>query len=118
MLEAEGIQDALPLVLPEPRPIVSTSRKGGLDESFRRFHEANPHVYAALRIVALHAAHRGRQVGMKAVYERVRWEYQVQTARQEDAYKLNNNYTSRYARLLMEQEPELAGFFETRRLHT
>lgn len=117
MHDAEGIQDSLPLVLPEPRPIVPTSRKGGLDESFRRFHEANPHVYDALRLVALHAARRGRRVGIKAIYERVRWEYQVQTARQEDAYKLNNNYTSRYARLLMENEPELAGFFEIRKLH-
>lgn len=118
MHEAEGIQDALPLTLPAPVPIVPTSRKGGLEEDFSRFHAANPHVYQALRQVALHAARRGRKVGIKAIYERVRWEYQVETSRQEDAYKLNNNYTSRYARLLMENEPDLAGFFETRRLHT
>ena len=29
-------------------------------------------------------------------------------------FKLNNNYRSFYSRLLMEQEPELAGYFETR----
>ena len=115
MLEAEGIQDALPLVLPRPEPITPTDRRGSIDESFMRFHAANPHVYRALRQVALHAAARGKRVGMKAVYERVRWEYSVETAG--DPYQLNNNYTSRYARLLMENEPQLAGFFETRRLH-
>jgi hypothetical protein len=31
-----------------------------------------------------------------------------------DRWKLNNNYTAHYARLVMNQEPDLAGFFETR----
>jgi hypothetical protein len=31
-------------------------------------------------------------------------------------FKLNNNYSSRYARILMDEEPELAGFFQTREL--
>lgn len=31
-----------------------------------------------------------------------------------DKYKLNNNYTRHYSRLLMSREPELEGFFEVR----
>lgn len=36
------------------------------------------------------------------------------TERFGDEYKLNNDYRAFYARLLMANEPELAGFFETR----
>lgn len=34
---------------------------------------------------------------------------------QGDEYRLNNVYTAFYARLLMDNEPELQGFFETRK---
>jgi hypothetical protein len=37
----------------------------------------------------------------------------LQTSGDED-YKLNNNFTSRYARLLMQHNADLAGFFEIR----
>lgn len=99
--------------IPPPQPVVGTDRRGGLQASFDRFHAANPHVYTALRYVALWCVRNGRKMGMKAIYERVRWEYSVQT--DEEPYRLNNNYTAYYARLLMADEPELAGYFETRR---
>jgi hypothetical protein len=35
-----------------------------------------------------------------------------------DDFKLNNDFTSRYARLLMQSEPELDGFFEVRELRS
>jgi hypothetical protein len=99
--------------MPEPQPIAGVSRKGGIEAAFTRFHEANPHVYTAVRYVALWAVKNGRKLGMKAIYERVRWEYNLQTA--DEPYRLNNNYTAHYARLLMEQEPELVGYFEIRK---
>lgn len=75
--------------------------------------EANPHVYEALRRFALEAKRAGRErLGMKALYERVRWYTAVES--QGEPWKLNNSYTAFYARLLMQNEPELAGFFETR----
>jgi len=45
----------------------------------------------------------------------LRWERAMKTTDQTE-WKLNNNYTSRYARLIMEQEPDLEGFFVTRGL--
>ena len=33
-----------------------------------------------------------------------------------ETYELNNNYHSRYARLIMQKEPGLAGIFDTREL--
>lgn len=81
---------------------------------FAEYHAANPQIYAALRRFALEAKRAGRErLGMKALFERVRWYTEVEA--HGDNFKCNNNYTAHYARLLMEQEPELAGFFETRR---
>lgn len=83
------------------------------EDRFREYHEANPHVYAALRKFALEARSCRRRMGMKAIVERARWETTV-TARQ-SSFKLDNTMTSFYARLLMDLEPALRGFFETRR---
>jgi hypothetical protein len=52
--------------------------------------------------------------GIKAIVEVVRFHRALETT--DPDFKLNNNYSSRYARILMDQEPELAGFFQTREL--
>lgn len=89
--------------------------KPTIEELFLAFHSANPNVYAALCRLARQAVAKGRKrVGMKMLFEVVRWEVFLTT--QKDEFKLNNNYTARYARLIMEQEPDLAGVFETREL--
>ena len=94
--------------------IVSINAHGmTLEQRFNAFHQANPHVYANLRCLALDAKRKGRQVGIKMLYEVLRWQYAMQTTDDSD-FKLNNSYTSFYARLLMEREPELQGYFETR----
>jgi hypothetical protein len=65
-----------------------------------------PSLFAALPPIA--------RYGIKALFEVLRYEYSVQT--QGDEFKLNNSYTSRYARMLMRQHADLDGFFETREL--
>jgi hypothetical protein len=81
---------------------------------FAEYHAANPQVYLALRRFALEARRAGRdRMGMKALFERVRWFTEVETTG--DSFKVNNSYTAHYARLLMACEPELIGFFETRK---
>lgn len=85
-----------------------------IEERFAAFHGRNPQVYRALRDMALEAKRRGnRQYGMKGLFEVLRWQHAMQT--HGDPFKLNNNYTALYARLLMDNEPELADFFELRR---
>lgn len=80
---------------------------------FAEHHAANPQIYDALRRFALEAKRSGRpRIGIKMLYERVRWHTTVET--RDDTFKLNNNWHAFYARLLMQQEPELQGFFETR----
>lgn len=89
-----------------------------IEESFRRFHEENPGVYKTLVAMARQAKEVGRtKLGIGMLWEVLRWEEVLAGAPNDDGgYRLNNIYRSRYARLIMEQEPDLEGFFETRRL--
>lgn len=87
-----------------------------LDQRFADFHAKNPQVYRALLRLARQAAARGvTRLGAKALWERLRWEVAVETT--ESFPTLNNNYTSRYARLLA-REPGLEGLFEVRELRS
>lgn len=52
---------------------------------------------------------------MAALFEDLRYAY-AETDHDPADYKLNNDYASRYARLIMKSEPRLAGHFETRTL--
>ncbi len=93
----------------EPVPCPDT-----LEARFWAFHAANPKVYAKLREYALAARKDGDgRVGMKALFERLRWWVRVET-QSTDGFKLNNNHTAFYARLLQDREPVLRGMFETR----
>lgn len=94
-------------------PVQAVVRRDTMQETFEDFHSANPHVYEYLREYALMVKRTGRRIGMKALFERLRWDYMVSTT-SSTGFKLNNNYTAFYARLLMETEPALRGFFETR----
>jgi len=86
-----------------------------IDERFADFHRKNPHVYRNLVRLALDDAARGRRRGMAALFEELRYAYEA-TDHDPADYKLNNDYASRYARLIMRSEPRLAGHFETRAL--
>lgn len=86
-----------------------------IEERFQAFHTENPDVYRQLVSITRNAKMNGRNIGMKAVGERFRWQRENDT-HDSSVYKLNNDYLSRYARLIMQQEPDLAGFFETREL--
>mgnify|MGYP000128870770 CR=1 FL=1 len=85
-----------------------------LNAKFTAFDEANPHVYDALRDMALKLKRRGhKSYGIAALFETLRFHRALETT--SDDFKLNHNYRALYARLLMAQEPELKGFFNTRR---
>lgn len=84
-----------------------------IDADFLAFHSANPHIYDALVSLARRAKAAGRRkAGIGMLWEVLRWDIFIRTTGTE--YKLNNNYRSRYARLIMHREPDLADFFETR----
>lgn len=51
------------------------------------------------------------------IWEVMRWQMFLAT-KDPSGFKLNDHYTSRYARLIMKQEPDLDGLFELRALRT
>lgn len=86
-------------------------------ERFVAFHEANPWVADRLEELALADLELGLgRVGVKYFFELLRRDYRV-TTRSAD-WKLNNDFSSRYARLLIERRPELAEVIETRELRS
>ena len=85
-----------------------------LPERFKMYHERNPLVYKGLRRLALQLKRRGRKhYGIKGLFEVLRWEH-ARLSADDEPLKLNNAFTASYARLLMQQEPELQGFFRLR----
>lgn len=84
-----------------------------IEERFKSFNEGNPHVYRAICILARDLVSKGAtRLGMKMLFEYLRVS-SIRTNGRE--FKLNNSYTSRYARLVVEQEADLAPRFELRR---
>lgn len=88
-----------PLVVPD----------GGTDqtiqERFEAFHAANPWVLRAFIQLADDARQHGRQrVGIGMFAEVVRWQYGRRTSG--DPFKINNDFRSRYVRLIAEQRPQ------------
>lgn len=87
-----------------------------IEAQFVAFHHRNPEVYDTLLVLANRWQEAGHdRVGISMLWEIVRWERGL-SCEDGSTFRLNNNYRSRYARLLMANHPHLAGFFETRSL--
>ena len=89
-----------------------------LEKKFWEYHRSNPHVFELFKKYAQEIRDSGfRHYGSKSIFERVRWHLDVETLDPE-GFKMNNNYSSRYARLLMFEDPTFEGFFRNRTLKT
>lgn len=94
-----------------PRPRDGAS----IEAEFRQFHEANPEVYCELVRLARRLQKSGQETyGIAGLFEVLRYDRYLSTDGK--PFKLSNNLRSRYARLIMEQEADLATFFRTREL--
>lgn len=88
-----------------------------IEKRFWQFHHDNPGVYELFKQFAFEARKAGfDHYGAKAIFERVRWHIHITTNDRE--FKLNNNYHSRYARLMARDYPQMDGFFRNRKLKT
>jgi hypothetical protein len=89
-----------------------------IQEKFEQFHLDNPQVYAKLVELAVTARDAGAtKIGIGFLWERLRWHYLVEVVNREgDEFKLNNDFRSRYARLIRANNPNLAPLFEVRQL--
>lgn len=88
-----------------------------IQKAFEKFHADNPYVYRTLVDLAKTAKANGhKRVGIGLLWERMRWYYTMEN-KGGIKFRLNNNFRSRYARIIMQNEPSLAGFFNTRELY-
>lgn len=86
---------------------------------FWDFHLNNPGVYCELVELAHELRKKGyRKCGIGMLFEVLRWQRMLKTIDASSDFKLNNNYRSRYARLIMAKEPDLREFFELRELRS
>lgn len=86
-----------------------------IDVEFRAFDRQRPEVFRLFREYAESIRSQGwPRYSSDAILHRIRWHHQVEKGERD--FKLNDHYTSRYARLLMEIDPSFRGFFELRRL--
>lgn len=93
-------------------PRENTSRPS-IEERFRVFHAANPHVLdEMLRLAREHLDRGATRLGCKALWEQLR--ESIRVCKLGD-WRLDNSLTAMYARALLEAEPRLVGVIEIRR---
>ena len=93
------------------------SMRNTIEEKFRAFHAANPFVYTSLIKLTKERFFRGTERhGMKALFEQLRWRIATAGVRLAEGYRFDNNFTSRYVRMLVAEYPAYRGLFELRHL--
>jgi hypothetical protein len=86
-----------------------------IQQKFEKFNREHPTVYKELVRLAQIAKIQGvSRYSAKAMFEIVRWN--LMRRRLGRSFRINNNFTSRYARLINKNEPELRNFFTVRKL--
>lgn len=104
-----GTQARLAFVPDDPPEAPSS-----MQDRFELFHRDNPTVLDEIVKLARERRVAGwRRCGMKAIFERLRWDRGPVT--EGDDFRLNNNFHAFYARLTVSAAPDLEGFFEMRR---
>lgn len=89
-----------------------------LDSRFEEFHSANPQVADQLETLASQWLSVHERVGMKMLWEVLRWQIGLRSATGVKPFRLNNSLTSRYARLLIGRRPSWDGRILTRELRS
>lgn len=93
----------------EPSP---DQEPGDLRENAERWMAENAEVVALFEQFAVELMKAGQQFGIKALFERVRWEVAII---QRGTFKLNNNHAPYVARELLRRQPLLANHLRFRR---
>ena len=79
-------------------------------ERFEQFHSDNPHVYDVRVSISREGRRRGMsQWSIAGAFEVARYERRFSTT--DESFKIRNDFKPHYARLIMEREGDLKGFF-------
>jgi hypothetical protein len=102
----------------EPNPY--EDRRPSIQELFEMFDREHPDVYEHFVAIAWNLKRSGvRHYGSKAIFEVIRYHRATTSAAdgsKPEPFKINNIFTSRYARKMIAEYPEFADFFSTREL--
>jgi hypothetical protein len=99
-----------------PLKFSEASGKRTIQECFEDFHRDNPWVYKAMVDLAYQEKRDGYRTSVKAMFEVLRYKYRRATVDKSSDFRLNNNYSSRYARMILESESSLGTVILTREL--
>jgi hypothetical protein len=103
------------MTLFDPDTMLAPERELTLAEKFAIFHAQHPQVFKELERMTAEMVARGRKrVGMKCLTEVLRYEFYLNTKDANSPWKLNNSYTSLYARLMVEVHPDWSEVIEIR----
>jgi hypothetical protein len=98
------------------RPPESERRElGEKTLKFLKYHRENPHVYDLFKKFSRQVLLSGHaHYSARAVFDRIRWYTTVETEC-EDGFKISNNHSPFYARMLIKEDERFAGFFRNKR---
>lgn len=82
---------------------------------FTIFHNENTSVYEAFKKFTFRAIEKGfNHCSADFIFHIIRWETAI-TDQQQEGFKVNNNFTSLYARMFMDEFPQHKDFFRIRK---
>ena len=88
-------------------------------DKFHEFHAKNPQVISQLEEIANMTIKSGQEhFSINYLFEVVRYLAWTKTNDVYSDFKLNNNYRSHYARLMIERNPKMAKIIKTRALRS
>ncbi|MDO8357256.1 MAG: hypothetical protein Q7U76_12770 [Nitrospirota bacterium] len=93
---------------------VQPTIRNELERAYRKWRDSNQKAYDLYVRFAKEALHCGKRFSISLLTERIRWEAKMTMGKDEEGYRINNNFRAYLARDLMEQCPELIGIIETR----
>lgn len=100
---------------PDTRQLPLGMGRNRNEAAYREWAIKNPDIVALFLRFARERMGSGRNFGMKALWERVRWDIPVEIQRT-DAWRLNNSHVAYVARDLLAIEPRLKDYIKTRRV--
>lgn len=111
---------------PRPRPIRPWSQnavqanlwdRSTIQQAFERHLASHPELYLEFRRVARQARRKQQRGSAHEILAYLRFRTLL-SGRDVERYKVNNNYSSRLARMLIAEDPSFAGYFTLRALRS
>ena len=102
----------------KPLVKVPTREKATIQERFEQFHRLNPWVLNSLEKLACAEMANGYRTSVDYLVHQLRWHYRRTIADPKSDFRISNDYTSRYARMLLDRNPSLGNIIQTKELKT